>query len=69
MALENKYQGKVEFIVVDVDDPQGQELARTFSVNSIPAFFFIDKDKNIAQQAIGTQAQETMDNMMKSILK
>lgn len=69
MALENKYQGKVEFIVVDVDDPQGQELAQTFAVNSIPAFFFIDKEKNIAQQVIGTQSLETMDNLMKTILK
>ena len=69
LALENKYQGQVEFIVVDVDDPQGQELAQTFAVNSIPAFFFIDKEKNIAQQVIGTQPLETMDNLMKTILK
>lgn len=69
MALENKYQGQVEFIVVDVDDPQGQELAQTFAVNSIPAFFFIDKEKNIAQQVIGTQPLETMENLMKTILK
>lgn len=69
MALENKFQDKAEFIIVDVDDTQGQELAQTFAVDSIPAFFWIDKDKNIAQQAIGVKSQETMDNLMKSIIK
>ena len=69
MALENKFQDKVEFIIVDVDEAQGQQLAQTFSVNSIPAFFLIDRDKNIAEQAIGEKSQADMENLMKSIIK
>lgn len=69
MALENKFQDKVEFIIVDVDEAQGQQLAQTFSVNSIPAFFFIDKDKNIVEQTIGERSQGEMERLMKAILK
>lgn len=69
MALENKFQDKVEFIIVDVDEAQGQQLAQTFSVNSIPAFFLIDRDKNIVEQAIGAKSQADMENLMKSIVK
>ncbi len=68
MALENKYQGKVKFVIANVDTTQGQELAQKFKVNSIPAFFFLDKNKNIVQQGVGETPLAEMERMMETII-
>ena len=38
LALEKKYSNKINFIVVDIDDPQGQVLAKQFDIYYIPEF-------------------------------
>ena len=42
LALENRFYGQVEFVIADVDDQQGRQLAERFGVNTIPAFFIMD---------------------------
>ena len=41
LALEKDYIDKTNFIVVDIDDPQGQILAKQFDIYYIPAFFVL----------------------------
>lgn len=48
--LSNVYNGKVDFIKINVD--QFQDLARNYQVRSIPALFFI-KDGQIIERTQG----------------
>lgn len=68
LALENEFQGKLEFVVADVDDPQGQQLAGRYSVNAIPAFFILDAKGNIAYQEVGVVDKETLAKNIKDVL-
>lgn len=69
LALENKYQGKAEFIIVDVDEPQGQELAQNFAVDSIPAFFVLDKHENVVNRMVGETSLDGLEELLKPALQ
>lgn len=68
LALEKKYHGKIEFVIVNVDTEEGQSLARQYNVNSIPAVFLSDKKGNVTYTAVGAKPQEELDNEISKII-
>jgi len=66
LALEKKYSNNINFIVVDVDDPQGQVLAQKFDIYYIPAFFVIDQQGQITYNDTGPQSKDTLENAINS---
>ena len=42
--LENKYAGKLNFIVVDGDKPENEALMERFEVDGVPQFTMLDKN-------------------------
>lgn len=66
LALEKKYSDNINFIIVDVDDPQGQVLAQQFDINYIPAFFVIDQQGQITYNDTGPQSKATLENAINS---
>jgi cytochrome c-type biogenesis protein len=68
LALENEFHGKVEFIIVDVDDPQGQQLAGRFGVGTIPAFFIMDGKGNMVFEDVGTFDKRTLAKKIKEAI-
>ncbi len=69
LALEKKYHGKVEFIIVDVDTEEGRYLAGQYNVNSIPAIFLTDKNKNVTYSAVGAKSQKELEQEISKIIK
>ncbi len=59
MALYEKYQDQVEFIVVDVDTAQSRNLIQQYSVQYIPAMFFIDSQGKVKNNLAGDPKYET----------
>lgn len=68
MALENEFRGQAEFVIADVDDPQGQQLAGRFGVNTIPAFFIMDAKGNIVFQDVGVFDKGTLAEKIKEAM-
>lgn len=66
LALKKKYDHNIDFIVVDIDDPQGQVLAKQFNIYYIPAYFVIDQQGQITYNDTGPQSRETLDNALNS---
>jgi thioredoxin 1 len=64
--LSSEYDGKVEFVKVNVDE--ANELASRYSVFSIPTLAIFNKGKMIAQQ-IGAASKESYKNMINNALK
>lgn len=64
LALEKKYHGKIEFIIVDVRTPEGSDLAYQYKVDYIPRFFLIDKKGNTAFTEVGAQPESKLDTQI-----
>lgn len=66
LALEEKYRNNTNFIIVDIDDPQGQVLAKQFGVYYIPALFVIDQQGQITYNDTGPQSKIALENALNS---
>lgn len=66
LALEKDYSKKINFIVVDIDDPQGQVLAKQFDIYYIPAFFILNQQGQITYKDTGPQSKGTLNNALNS---
>ena len=66
LALDKKYSKKTDFIVVNIDDPQGQILAQQFNIYYIPAYFVIDQKGQITYNDTGPQSKDTLENALNS---
>ena len=63
--LANDYQGKVNFVKVNVD--QANELASKYNIFSIPTLAIFNKGKIVAQQ-VGAASKESYKNMIEKAL-
>lgn len=62
LALENKYNGEMEFITADITTPEGNYLAGKFNVDLIPRFFVLDRGGNTILTEVGAQPKEVLEN-------
>jgi len=67
LALEKKYSKNTNFIVVDIDDPQGQVLAKQFDIYYIPAYFVLNQQGQITYNDTGPQSKDTLENAINSV--
>lgn len=61
LALENKYNDNMEFIIADITTPEGGFLASQFNVDLIPRFFVLDSGGNPILTEIGAQPKEILE--------
>lgn len=64
LALEKKYADKVNFVIADVDDPQGQVLAARFNIYYIPAIFVFDQNGQVTYNSTGAQSKANLENAL-----
>lgn len=78
LTLEKNYQDKVQFITADVtnganpttqSEQEAVQLAQMYNVSSIPAFFLIDKNGNVIDQAIGANSYEFFAAKIESLIE
>ncbi len=70
MALKEHYAGEIEFIVVDIDTPEGRrmlELER-FDAPYIPIFYFLDGEGNTVSAEAGVFSFEEMEEWINQII-
>ncbi|HSW35711.1 MAG TPA: cytochrome c biogenesis protein CcdA [Candidatus Limnocylindrales bacterium] len=60
MALKAEYEGVVEVIIADLDNPQTEKLLEKFTVFYIPAFYFINAQGEIVAEEAGILSLEKM---------
>ncbi len=48
LALEEKYEKKVEFVIADLGTGEGRSLAEQYNFYYIPFFFLLDPEGNVA---------------------
>ena len=68
LALENKYNSKMEFITADVTTPEGNFLAGQFNVDLIPRFFVLDRKGNPILTEIGAQPSDVLEKDISQVI-
>lgn len=69
LALENKYNKKMEFITADIRTPEGDYLAQKFYVDLIPRFFILDDHGKVAFTEVGEQSKDTLEKEILQVLE
>lgn len=61
-GLEAEYSDRMNFVYLDVDDPNTKELQSALGRRSQPEFYLLDADGNVIQQWFGGVAPETLED-------
>ena len=62
--LEANCSGKVDFAILNVDNPSTNELSRQYDVRTIPRFIWLDGEGQIVEQWIGSGDESRFDPVL-----
>jgi hypothetical protein len=60
-GLEAKYDGKIKFSYLDVDDSRTDGFQRALGFGYQPEFYLLDGDGNVLQKWIGAVSQDQFE--------
>lgn len=58
--LDNQYGDRVNLVMLNIDDPQWDDLVQKYQVTGIPQYTFIDEETNTVDTLIGKVPQTIM---------
>ena len=67
-GLEVEYAGEINFVYLDIDDPDNKKFKKELGFLYQPHFLLIDGDGNIIQQWLGPVTVEQFRESFASIL-
>jgi hypothetical protein len=67
-GLENEYQGKINFIYLDIDDVENNPYKRELGYRIQPHFFLLDEEGKVLQQWLGRVPQEELRSAFNQVL-
>jgi thioredoxin 1 len=65
--VAEEYEGKITVFKANVEDCP--DATQKFNIASIPAIFFLDKNKEVANQIIGSTSKEVLIQKVNEIIK
>lgn len=68
LALEEKYEHEIVFVIADMDDPEGRRLADSFNIGYIPAFLYFDTSGDLIAHDVGAQTKASLENRILQLL-
>ena len=72
MNLYNKYKGRVQFVVIDLDHRQSaaqQELVKKYYTGYIPHVAVLDRSGNVIYNSAGEVEENTIETLLDKALK
>lgn len=67
--LENEYSGRINFIVVDGEDPAIQDIVDKYGVDAIPQFSMISKSGEVQTNLVGLVPKSVLASDLDALLK
>lgn len=68
LALGNKYNSKMEFVIADVTGQEGNSLAGKFDIYYIPVWFVLDRQGKILDHIEFSQVQDNPQQRLDTII-
>ena len=66
LRLEKQYGERLNFVVVDGDDPQNAPIVRAFAVDGIPHFAFISPERKLQATLVGQVPDKVMQRQLEA---
>lgn len=66
--LEKEFVGRVNFVVVDGDDPSRQEMVDRFGVDGVPQFSMVGKDGSVKGNLVGMVPKAALASDLEALL-
>ncbi len=67
-GLENEYSDEIEFVYVDIDDPESQAYKDQYGFRVQPHFFLVDENGEVITQWFGMVAEDTFKEAFQEAL-
>ena len=69
MRLQAQFQGRVNFVVINGDDPRNLDLVRLFEVDGIPHLALVGSDRKLAGTLIGAVPERVVESSLSALAK
>ncbi len=69
MALKEEYEGQVEFIIVDVRQPDGSRMAQEYGIRSIPHIIMLDRLGDVVFNEVGEKSKDYFKDRLDKLLQ
>ena len=66
-GLEAKYAGQVDFVYLDIDDPNTTPFKSQLGYLYQPHLYLLDGDGNVLMQWVGITGEVELDNALQSV--
>ncbi len=66
--LEEKYGDRVNLVMLDIDDPQWDQLVQQYRVTGIPQYTFLDESQETLDTVVGKVPQSIMESFFKQLV-
>lgn len=66
--IKPDYEGKVAFVIVDVYNPQEQNLTDQYGIRTIPTTYFLGKDSSIVNKVSGVMEPDQLKQQLDAML-
>lgn len=66
--VQPEYEGRVVFVIVDVNDPQEQNLVNQYGIQTIPTTYFLGKDGSVVNNIVGVIEPAQLKQQLDALL-
>ena len=66
-SLKQEYREKINVVMLNIDDPQWQDIVTKYQVTGVPQFTFLDRDRHTVDTLVGRVPRQIMANFFKQI--
>ena len=65
--LHQKYHHSIDFVAIDIDDPQWMSTLKKYGVTGVPHFTILDRNNHIVRTDIGRVPQSVFDRALEAL--
>ena len=62
--LHPKYSQAIDFVMLDIDDPQWMSVQKNYGVTGVPHFTFLDRNRQVTRTEIGRVPKNIFDRLL-----
>ena len=66
-SLDREYAEKINLVMLNIDDPQWQEVIKNYQVTGVPQFTFLDRDRQVIDTLVGKVPKQIMAQIFEQI--
>ena len=66
--LEQKYSDRINLVMLDIDDPQWDDLGQEYNVTGIPQYNFLDAEEHKVESFVGKVPQSILAHTFEQLI-